>query len=246
MPQSLTPHAVTLIISGILLNCSNLPADDIGWISLFNGEDLSGWSVQCLPEDRGKTYWSVQEGTIQCDSMNDPDHDYVWLQFDREFEDFELKLKFRSLENSRGNSGVQFRSRYDDGTDAPGGGWLDGPQADINPRGPFRNGLIYDETRSEKRWINPSLPDSRISPEAVPGEFVYHEGDWNDMFIRCLGTRIVVVVNGIQITNFNAKGILDDKAHQELNVGMNGYIALQLHRNDALKIQFKDLFLREL
>lgn len=220
------------------------------WIPLFDGESLDGWSVQCKAEDKGKVYWSVVDGLIQCDSLGDKDHDYVWLQFDRELADFELKLQFRAYRESPGNSGVQFRSRYDPSPDAPRGGWLDGPQVDIHPPTPFRNGLIYDETRTEKRWITPSLPDWKITPEQGPSEYEFKysdEGDgWNDMVIRCEGTRVQTWVNGIQIRDFDGSGILDNSEHAALQVGMSGFLALQLHMKNELKIQFRELFLKEL
>jgi hypothetical protein len=40
--------------------------------------------------------------------------------------------------------------------------------------------------------------------------------------------------------------VLDNAGHQGLKVGMSGFIALQLHNRDELKMDFKDLFLRKL
>lgn len=237
-------------LTALLIVCCMISCNTEDWIPLFDGESLDGWSVKCVGNDRDKQYWTVVDGVIQCNSMGDPAQNYVWLQYDQEYEDFELKLKFRGFRESRGNSGVQFRSRYDDSDSAPSGGWLDGPQVDINPPKPFRNGLIYDETRTEKRWIGPSLPNWQIKPEHGPEHFVFKysdEGDgWNDMRIRCEGTHITTWVNGVKIREFNGEGLLNDESHQELGVGMRGFIALQLHEKKELKIQFKELFLRVL
>jgi hypothetical protein len=41
-------------------------------------------------------------------------------------------------------------------------------------------------------------------------------------------------------------GVLDDATHISRNVGLKGHIALQIHRNDQLKIRFKDIMIREL
>jgi hypothetical protein len=108
--------------------------------------------VKCQPEDRNEKFWRVDEGTIVCDSMGRKNHNYVWLMTDREFSDFELRLKFKAFRDSPGNSGVQFRSRFDE---TASGGWLDGPQVDLNPpaEASWRTGLIYDETRGEQRWV---------------------------------------------------------------------------------------------
>ncbi len=219
------------------------------WISLFNGNDLEGWTVRCLPEDREKVFWKVTDGVIECDSLGQGPHDYVWLMTDKEYDDFDLRLKFQAFRESKGNSGVQIRSRYDDGPEAPRGGWLDGPQIDIHPTGPYRIGLIYDETREEKRWIYPSLKGSGIteSQGAKSWEFNFHdEGNgWNDLRIYCEGTVIRTFLNGRLVSDYDGKGVLDDAAHRKRSVGLKGHIALQLHTNDALKIRFKDIILRE-
>lgn len=216
------------------------------WISLFNGNNLEGWQVFCLPEDQQKTYWSVKDNAITCNSMGDKDHNYVWLMSDVEMTDFEFLVKVKAFRDSPGNSGVQFRSRYDQTAGAPGGGWLDGPQVDIHPPNPFRTGLIYDETREEKRWIYPSLEDWKIdSSYAAPKwTFFYEDEGWNDLKIICKGTHVKTVLNGDIITNWDGSGVLDNQAHKKHNVGLSGKIAFQLHSRDELKIQFKNIKFR--
>ena len=88
------------------------------WEPLFNGKTLDGWTVKCIPADRDKEYWKVKEGFIECNSLGNPEHNYVWLTSDREFADFQLKLKYQIFRESGGNSGVQFRSSYDDSENA--------------------------------------------------------------------------------------------------------------------------------
>lgn len=39
-------------------------------------------------------------------------------------------------------------------------------------------------------------------------------------------------------------GVLDDNLHRQYGVGMKGFIALQLHKHDRLRIAFKDIRLR--
>jgi len=236
------------LISFILAGCGKQE-----WESLFNGENLEGWSVKCIPADRGKTYWTVKEGCIDCNSMGDKDHNYVWLATDREFSDFHLKLQFQLFRESDGNSGIQFRSRYDDSDSATYGGWLSGPQADIHGPDPFRTGLIYDETTNVRRWIHPSLPDWQIAPGQAPETalnttLVFFEDDpeaWNSMEIICKGMKVETWVNGNVVTAFDATGILDDELHKARGSGLSGCIAFQLHSNDELKIRFKNLLIKE-
>ena len=213
------------------------------WISLFDGQTLKGWHVAAKPEDVEKNYWTVQEGAITCDSRGRRKHDYVWLLSNQEFADFDLRMKIRSFRESGGNSGVQVRSRYDVESY-----WLDGPQVDIHPPGPFRTGLIYDETRGVRHWIFPVLPGSQIEPEQGAKSWKWEhsdEGDgWNDLLIECRGTRIKTSLNGILVADYDGAGVLDDDTHKRRNVGMSGNIALQLHTGDDLYIQFKDIYVK--
>jgi len=90
------------ILCCALFSCNKHP-----WESLFNGQDLEGWTIKCMAADQGKAYWSVEDCSIVCNSTGDPDHNYVWLATEREFSDFHLELKFQVVKESQGNSGVQ-------------------------------------------------------------------------------------------------------------------------------------------
>ena len=238
-----------VLFSGFLINSCDQP----GWESLFNGKDLTGWSVKCIPADMDKSYWTVKDGYIECNSLGDKEHNYVWLATERNFTDFQLKLKFQLFRESGGNSGVQFRSSYDDSQSATYGGWLSGPQADIHGAEPFRTGLIYDETDGVRRWIHPSLPDWQIAPEQAPVSalktrlFFFEDdpGAWNTMEISCHGTRVETRVNGNKVTEFDGEGILNDDVHKFRGSGTTGCIAFQLHMGDELKIRFKDIYIKE-
>jgi hypothetical protein len=74
----------------------SLIADEDGFISLFNGRDLSGWvNVNCAPET-----WSVKDGMIHCTGLPTGA-----LRTPRQYENFILELEWRHLQ-SGGNSGV--------------------------------------------------------------------------------------------------------------------------------------------
>ena len=236
----------------------NLPTIDVfspnhNYQKLFNGETLGGWQVKAQQQDQNKTFWSVDNGAIFCNSLGSKDHGYIWLLNDKEFGDFELRLKFSVSAENKGNAGVQIRSRYDEKAviDENRPGWLDGPQVDIEPANPWRTGLIYDETRTEKRWISPSLADWNIKKENTshPKVIFYFEDQnsgWNDMTIICRGTNIKTIVNNFTVSDFDGTGLLDNEGHKLYNVGLNGHIALQLHKKSEIKIWFKDIEVREL
>jgi hypothetical protein len=224
-----------------------LAADGGGnqWTSLFNGRNLDGWVVKCRPEDKDKVgYWRVTDGAIVAETPPGSKHHYIWLLTEKEFGDFELRLKVQTYASTTGNSGVQVRSRYDDKA-----GWLDGPQVDIHPPGPWRSGFIYDETRGAQVWLWPDVgrPANAKPEHAAEGWKWFHADDrdvWNDMTIVCRGTRIKSLINGVTIADYDGAGRLDDEAHRLRNVGMKGQIGLQIHPGGAMLIRFKDIEIR--
>ena len=226
----------------ILFGCEANP----GFKEIFNGKDLNGWEIKCTEQDRGKQYWYVKDGILVANSMGDSLHDYIWLQYKETLSDFHLKLKFQALKGNSGNTGIQIRSRYDEEAE-----WLNGPQIDIHPSGPWRTGMMWDETRGNQRWIFPDLPDGEwVSPEMAIGTApFYYEGDagrnWNKMEIIAEGMHIASFLNGVQITDFNGEGILDDPIHTSRQVGLEGNILLQIHTGDQLEIRFRDIELRK-
>ena len=228
-------------------NCCNQDAAAPGREQvLFNGTTLAGWKVHCKAADRPKGYWRVEAGCIVADAMTDANHDYVWLVTEREFGDFELRLKFQVFRDSPGNSGVQIRSRYEEAA-----GWLDGPQLDLHPPAPWRTGMIYDETRGVQKWIAPSVSKvTDVTPAMAVTNLVLYYSDqlpaWNEFEITARGTRVRAVLNGVVVQEWDGAGVLDDATHRARNVGMHGHIALQIHRGDRLKIRFKDITIREL
>jgi len=217
-----------------------------GWTSLFDGKSLDGWIVKCKPADREKAFWKVDQGFILADSIGHKGHDYVWLTTNREYSDFILRLEFQAFKASPGNSGVQIRSRYDDSES-----WLNGPQIDINPPGPWRTGMMWDETRGNQRWIFPDLPKDKWVDESMarPARIMRfaEDGDgWNQLEISAIGTEVKATLNGAPITDYDGKGLLDDRLHQDKGVGMKGVIALQIHTGDQLKIRFRNIRIKSL
>ena len=241
---SLMKYLMFFLIAPLILSFA--PRLDTGWISLFNGKNLDGWTIKCKPEDQSKNYWSVKDGYIEVNSLGDKNHDYIWLMTNKEYKDFSLKLKFAAFKESPGNSGVQIRSRYDDVE-----GWLDGPQIDIHPQGPWRSGMIWDETRGMNRWIYPDIPKGEWVDESmrekVP-DFYYSDNElqWNEIEITVKGWAVVSTLNGIKITDFDSKELLNTEFHKKYKVGKKGNICLQLHIKDELKMYYKDIAIKEL
>lgn len=244
--RSVAPVLLLAAVTGLSGCTGGHRAANEGWQPLFNGTDLAGWTVKCKPADRDTGFWTVDDGTILADSMGHKGHDYVWLVTDREYADFALRLRFQAYRDSPGNSGVQIRSRYDDQA-----GWLDGPQIDIHPPGPWRTGMMWDETRGVARWLYPDIPRGQWVNQAMANpDLVFYYADegpgWNTFEIIAVGTQITARLNGVLVTDYDGSGVLDDTVHQRYNVGLKGHIALQIHKADQLRIRFKDIVVRPL
>jgi hypothetical protein len=235
-------------VLGMVASMAHAAPPEEGLTALFDGKTLRGWTIKSKPADKGLAakFWTVNNGTIVADSMGHKEHDYVWLATDKEYGDFELRLRFQAERGNPGNSGIQFRSRYDDQA-----GYLDGPQIDINPPAPWRTGMIWDETRGSQRWLCPKVPEGKWVDESMAPQgfkFVY-AGDgngWNALRIVAQGMKIKAWLNEVLVSDYDGTGVLDDAVHQRHNVGRKGVIALQIHTHDELRIRFKDLRVKEL
>ena len=111
--------------------------------------------------------------------------------------------------------------------------------------------MMWDETRDVKRWIYPDIPQgdwvNESMREKVP-DFYYSDLSlkWNELEITVKGWSVVAFLNGTQITDFNSKVLLTGEGHKKYKVGEKGFIALQLHIHDELKMYYKDIMIREL
>ncbi|CDF79635.1 conserved hypothetical protein (DUF1080) [Formosa agariphila KMM 3901] len=224
---------------------SVVPRYNDGFISIFDEITLEGWNVYNTKADTDKNYWTVENGTITCNTIGDKNHDAVWLFYEENLDDFELKIKFQIYKSSPGNSGLQLRSAYN-----PETGNINGPQIDIHPPGPFRTGLLYDESDDYNRWLYPNRPDHKLTPEDANNTSTSFYADespaWNELHIICNGTHIKSILNGTVVTDFDGSGILDDIIHKAQGVGMSGKIALQVHGQNEILIRFKDIQLKKL
>jgi hypothetical protein len=140
--------------------------------SLFNGKDLSGWTIY------GTEKWYVEDGLLVSESG--PDAQYGYLATDKHYKDFVLTLEF--FQEADGNSGVFIRSTVD-GTKVSG--W----QVEVAPKGHHTGGVYESYGRG---WL--------IKPEAEK-EGVLKEGTWNIMKIRVMGDELTSWLNGVEMVS---------------------------------------------
>lgn len=166
-----------LVLFAILVSAAAVSAQQDGWVSLFNGKDLSGWKIN------GTEKYVVEDGMIYAESTTGK---YGYLTTDKTYTDFVLKLKFKPV---HGNSGVFTRSHIL-GIDPEHGPDIEGLQVEIDPE--RDTGGIYES--GGRGWI------ARPTAE---GEKAVKPNEWNEMEISEEGHHIVTRVNGVQIVDLD-------------------------------------------
>jgi 3-keto-disaccharide hydrolase len=209
-----------------------------GWISLFNGKDLTGWVKN------GQEKWTVENGAILGEST--VGH-YGYLTTKRTYRNFDLRLKFKP--ETDGNSGVFTRSRIT-GNSPKTGPDIEGEQIEVDPT---RNtGSIYES--GGRGWIAMGTPacERAIKPRS-----------WNDLEIREDGFHYVTRLNGVPCVNFTdaaAEAKADSQLHEASQTNgvpksasgnhslavTSGVMGLQLHTGGGVKILFKNIYVKEI
>ena len=153
------------------------PADEPGYRSLFNQNDLSGG-------EGDTTLWKVEDQALVGDSAGIKQNQFLCTK--AEFGDFELKLEFR-VKDGAGNTGVQFRTQK-----IPNTTEVSGYQADIGEK---YWGCLYDESRR-----------NQVLAQAPPElENVLKKGDWNEYTIRAEGDQITLKINGLTTVDYKER-----------------------------------------
>ncbi|MGB2129428.1 MAG: 3-keto-disaccharide hydrolase [Flavicella sp.] len=233
-----------LLFTLVVISCStpSKKSTSTDWKSVFDGKSFNNWSVVSSDLEKSKSFWSIENGVIHCKS-DEKNHPGSWLVFEQSLGDFEFKLKFKSNDSLKGNSGLQFRSKLDLAQNK-----MQGPQIDIHPPKPFRTGLLYDETDGVKHWLYPLTSSWKLESYPTPENWEYHSGkdQWNELYLFCKGTKIITKLNGVKLVDFDGNRVLNDSVHKNMGVGMNGKLSIQLHKKHIIDISFKDLYLKKL
>ena len=174
-------------------------------VSLFNGKDLSGWTVY------GTEKWYVEDGLLVSESG--PDKQYGYLATDKHYDDFELTLEFKQEAN--GNSGVFVRSTVD-------GTKVNGWQVEVAPPGHDTGGVYESYGRG---WL--------IKPDPEKDK-VLKDGEWNTMKIRLDGNMLTSWLNGTEMVTIMDEKIGAGKGSIALQIHDGGGIKVKW-RNIKIK-----------
>jgi len=137
------------------------------WVSLFNGENLDGWTV------RGKANWTVKNGVMTGQSDEGTGHIYAAP----ELTDLEVKGMFRlSDQGGGGNSGLYFRANPPD--DNPDG-YPHGYEAQICHNQDAYTGWLW----------KPGTPTGKADT------LLTKDDEWFSMRVKAVGNLIRIWVN---------------------------------------------------
>jgi len=147
-------------------------------VSLFNGKDLTGWTIH------GTEKWYVEKGQLVCESG--PDKQYGYLSTNKSYKNFVLNLEFK--QESNGNSGVFFRSSIE-------GTKISGWQCEVAPKDHFTGGIYESYGRG---WL--------IKPNPLHERFL-KTGKWNKLKLQVNGDEVTTWLNGHMMVQFTDEKI---------------------------------------
>jgi hypothetical protein len=203
-----------------LVSAAAITGAEKGFTDLFNGKDLTGWT---LVNGRGKGY-VVENGVLVC-----PEDGGGNLFTEKEYSDFTLRLEWRLWDG--GNNGVAIR--------AP----LEGDAAYVG-----MEIQVLDEA-SEKYKKPPGLRPQQMTGSvydvfAAKSGHVKREGQWNTFEIVAKGRKIKVTLNGVVITDVDLDSVKDEavlKKHPGL-ARKSGHIGFLGH---GTRVEFRNIRIKE-
>ncbi|HKH59740.1 MAG TPA: DUF1080 domain-containing protein [Flavitalea sp.] len=145
---------------------------------LFNGKNLSGWTVH------GTEKWYVENKELVCESG--PDKQYGYLSTNKNYKDFTVTMDFKLEAN--GNSGVFIRSGIE-------GTKISGWQVEVAPENHHTGGIYESYGRG---WI--------IQPKPEDEKWLRAK-DWNTLKIKMVGDEITTWLNGHQMVTLKDEKI---------------------------------------
>ncbi len=230
--------AVALSVGPMFLASAVPAADDPqldpanGWVSLFNGKDLSGWVAtdrdgRPLPQGT----WTAAHGVLTKVGK-------AYLRTEGKYRDFVLDLEFKV--GPQANSGILIRHT---------------PDSELRrQKKPFWwNGLLEIQILdSHDLEINKHVCGALYDMVAPSSNPMKRAGQWNRFRITAVGSKIEVVLNGEKIVDADLSRWTEagknpdgtpNKYHRamELFAHRSGYIWLQDHPGE---IAFRNIWIK--
>ena len=222
-----------LALLGLTMFSVPAAAEEEGFKSIFDGKTLEGW-------DGNPKFWEVEDGAITGETTKDnPTKGNTFIIWRGGTPgDFELKLEYK-LRNH--NSGIQVRS-----FEVPDNKWgIGGYQADIAESARF-DGILYGERfrgilamRGKKTVIGKDHKAKVVGELGDPDELfkAIKKGEWNEYHIIANGNKLSHSVNDVTMIECTDEDVEQRRA--------DGLIAFQLHGGPPMKVQFRNIRLKE-
>ncbi len=199
---------------------------------MFNAKDLSAWEGM-------SEFWKVEDGAIVGETKKTNQQTTFLYWKGGEPADFEMRCRIR-ISGKEANSGIQFRSQRVPNWDALG------YQADFDVSGYCVGNLyIYERKplatfaqRGDSVLID-STGNRTVNNFANRDKLLdsYKRGEWNDYWIVAKGRQVTVWLNGVLMCK------VED--YEQKYFSPKGIIALQLHSGEPMRVEFKDLRIRQ-
>jgi hypothetical protein len=222
-PIVVTVGVLVAVTAMIALPSGPAREEDNGWIKLFNGKDLSGWSVFLDPKKEAdpKKVFTVQDGIVVCEGTP-----FGYLITDKEYENYVLKVQWRWGKKVHGkgrNSGVFVH------VNGPNKIWPKAVEAQLmaDHAGDF---WLVDNFKLK---IDAKRQDPKTARHyyRMKNHVEKEIGEWNQYEITCKGDSIRLMING---------ELVNEGTEAELS---KGKILLQ---SEGAEIHFKDVALKPL
>jgi hypothetical protein len=189
-------------------------AQDSGWVPLFDGKTLNGWSVHS-----GFAKYTVEDGMVVGTAVQGSPNSFLCTE--KEYGNFVLEFEVKC--DPALNSGVQYRSHiakeemYWVLQDAKGQAQtrkipadrVYGYQVEIASSKSRSCGGVYDEAR--RAFFVADIRDNAAAAGA------FKDNEWNKYRIECKGSAMKTWVNDIPCADFrdsmDAKGVIGLQVH---------------------------------
>ncbi len=201
-----------------------------GYVAIFNGKDLKGWkglvsnpiarakmskkslaSAQKKADELMRKSWSAKGGSLYFNGKGDN------ICTEKMYGDFEMFIDWKL---------------YDNSSEADAGIYLRGtPQVQIwdisrtNVGAQVGSGGLYNNQK------NPSKPTKLMDNEL---------GEWNSFYIKMVGERVTVVLNGETVVD---NVILENYWDRKLPIFIKEQIELQAHGSE---VEYRNIYIKEL
>lgn len=206
------------LLLAMILTSTVRAQDDPGFVDLFNGKNLDGWTQR----NGTATYRVDGDAIVGKTSEGSPNS---FLCSDRLYGDFELKFEVKV--DSALNSGVQIRSQSIG--DKPDGR-VNGPQVEISLDG--MAGYVYGEAAGG--WMTPDA-------DRKPHQY-FKDGEWNSYHVVAFGNRIETWINGQPISD-----LTHDERYQSHPKGFIGLQVHGIGSGQGpFEVRWRNLKLRDL